>query len=183
MLLMIDNYDSFTYNLVQYLMELGSDVRVGGRGKDPALAQVEVGPVVGGRRRLAGREEDQLGAADIPRLQPAVVNEGEQPPVIPNPRNAQFIRGATVKRQKTQSITDMDGFATREYRRPGVGDRLCRGARFPRTAGQGLYSPVQPALLCLLTLWQADMPIQARCISAPVWFRRAIGVGRVPIPT
>jgi anthranilate synthase component II len=28
MLLMIDNYDSFTYNLVQYFAELGEDVRV-----------------------------------------------------------------------------------------------------------------------------------------------------------
>lgn len=28
MLLMIDNYDSFTYNVVQYLSELGADVRV-----------------------------------------------------------------------------------------------------------------------------------------------------------
>jgi len=28
MVLMIDNYDSFTYNLVQYLAELGHDVRV-----------------------------------------------------------------------------------------------------------------------------------------------------------
>ena len=28
MLLMIDNYDCFTYNLVQYFGELGEDVRV-----------------------------------------------------------------------------------------------------------------------------------------------------------
>ena len=28
MLLMIDNYDSFTYNLVQYFAELGEEVKV-----------------------------------------------------------------------------------------------------------------------------------------------------------
>ena len=40
MLLMIDNYDSFTYNLVQYLGELGEDVRVH-RNDQITLAQIE----------------------------------------------------------------------------------------------------------------------------------------------
>lgn len=44
MLLMIDNYDSFTYNLVQYLGELGEDVRV--------------------------FRNDKLSAADIEKLSP-----------------------------------------------------------------------------------------------------------------
>jgi anthranilate synthase component II len=40
MLLMIDNYDSFTYNLVQYFGELGEDVRVY-RNDEITLAEVE----------------------------------------------------------------------------------------------------------------------------------------------
>jgi anthranilate synthase component 2 len=40
MLLMIDNYDSFTYNLVQYLGELGVDVKVV-RNDEIALDEVE----------------------------------------------------------------------------------------------------------------------------------------------
>jgi anthranilate synthase/aminodeoxychorismate synthase-like glutamine amidotransferase len=40
MLLMIDNYDSFTYNLVQYLGELGEDVRVY-RNDKISLARVD----------------------------------------------------------------------------------------------------------------------------------------------
>jgi anthranilate synthase component 2 len=40
MLLMIDNYDSFTYNLVQYLGELGEDVRVF-RNDEITLNEVE----------------------------------------------------------------------------------------------------------------------------------------------
>jgi anthranilate synthase component 2 len=40
MLLMIDNYDSFTYNLVQYFGELGEDVRVF-RNDEITLAQIE----------------------------------------------------------------------------------------------------------------------------------------------
>ena len=44
MLLMIDNYDSFTYNLVQYFGELGADVKV--------------------------LRNDEVGVADIERLDP-----------------------------------------------------------------------------------------------------------------
>ncbi len=40
MLLMIDNYDSFTYNVVQYLAELGADVIVH-RNDEITLAQIE----------------------------------------------------------------------------------------------------------------------------------------------
>jgi anthranilate synthase component 2 len=40
MLLMIDNYDSFTYNLVQYFGELGSDVRVY-RNDQITIAEIE----------------------------------------------------------------------------------------------------------------------------------------------
>ncbi|MBU2953273.1 aminodeoxychorismate/anthranilate synthase component II [Marinobacter sp. F3R08] len=40
MLLMIDNYDSFTYNVVQYLSELGSDVKVY-RNDEITIEQIE----------------------------------------------------------------------------------------------------------------------------------------------
>ncbi len=40
MLLMIDNYDSFTYNLVQYFGEIGEDVRVF-RNDQVAIADIE----------------------------------------------------------------------------------------------------------------------------------------------
>ena len=40
MLLMIDNYDSFTYNLVQYLGELGEDVHVY-RNDEITLEEIE----------------------------------------------------------------------------------------------------------------------------------------------
>ena len=44
MLLMIDNYDSFTYNLVQYLGELGEDVKVI-RNDELSVDQIEaLGP-------------------------------------------------------------------------------------------------------------------------------------------
>jgi anthranilate synthase/aminodeoxychorismate synthase-like glutamine amidotransferase len=40
MLLLIDNYDSFTYNLYQYLVELGADVAVR-RNDQVSLAEIE----------------------------------------------------------------------------------------------------------------------------------------------
>jgi para-aminobenzoate synthetase component 2 len=44
MLLVIDNYDSFTYNLVQYLGELGADIRVA-RNDQISLPEIlEMGP-------------------------------------------------------------------------------------------------------------------------------------------
>ena len=40
MILVIDNYDSFTYNLVQYLGELGADVRVR-RNNEVTIGEIE----------------------------------------------------------------------------------------------------------------------------------------------
>ena len=50
-LLMIDNYDSFTYNIVQYLGELGADVSVA-RNDEITLADIDA--------RLAAGELDRL---------------------------------------------------------------------------------------------------------------------------
>ncbi len=46
MLLVIDNYDSFTYNLVQYFQELGEDVRV---YRNDALTVADVGRLKPGK--------------------------------------------------------------------------------------------------------------------------------------
>ncbi|MEG3862683.1 anthranilate synthase component II [Microcoleus sp. herbarium12] len=53
MIIVIDNYDSFTYNLVQYLGELGTQL--------PVAKEVQV------------YRNDQISLADIRRLQPAAV--------------------------------------------------------------------------------------------------------------
>jgi len=52
-IIVIDNYDSFTYNLVQYLGELGAEL--------PVASEVQV------------YRNDQISLADIRRLQPAAV--------------------------------------------------------------------------------------------------------------
>ncbi|MGB3264375.1 MAG: aminodeoxychorismate/anthranilate synthase component II [Microcoleus sp.] len=53
MIIVIDNYDSFTYNLVQYLGELGAEL--------PAAREVQV------------YRNDQISLAEIRQLQPAAV--------------------------------------------------------------------------------------------------------------
>ncbi|MEG4396341.1 aminodeoxychorismate/anthranilate synthase component II [Microcoleus sp. BROC3] len=53
MIIVIDNYDSFTYNLVQYLGELGAEL--------PVASEVQV------------YRNDQIYLAEIRRLQPAAV--------------------------------------------------------------------------------------------------------------
>ena len=53
MIIVIDNYDSFTYNLVQYLGELGAEL--------PVAKEVQV------------YRNDQISLADIRQLQPAAV--------------------------------------------------------------------------------------------------------------
>ena len=53
MIIVIDNYDSFTYNLVQYLGELGSEL--------PVASEVQV------------YRNDQISLAEIRQLQPAAV--------------------------------------------------------------------------------------------------------------
>ena len=40
MILMIDNYDSFTFNVVQYLLELGAEVAVR-RNDEITIADIE----------------------------------------------------------------------------------------------------------------------------------------------
>ena len=40
MILMIDNYDSFTYNIVQYCLELGADLKII-RNDELTLKQIE----------------------------------------------------------------------------------------------------------------------------------------------
>jgi anthranilate synthase component 2 len=52
-IIVIDNYDSFTYNLVQYLGELGADL--------PVAAEVKV------------YRNDQISIAEVRQLQPAAV--------------------------------------------------------------------------------------------------------------
>ena len=68
MLLVIDNYDSFTYNLVQYLGELGAEL--------PVAKEVRV------------VRNDQITVEEIRQLQPdaIVISPGPGPQKMPGSR-------------------------------------------------------------------------------------------------
>ena len=72
MVLMIDNYDSFTYNLVQYLGELGCDVRVfrndqitvaDVRALEPSCIVISPGPCTPNEAGISVDLVSELGAA------------------------------------------------------------------------------------------------------------------------
>lgn len=76
MLLMIDNYDSFTYNIVQYLMELGAEVEVHRndeitieqiRAKAPAKIVLSPGPCTPNEAGISMAVVEQF-AGEIPIL-------------------------------------------------------------------------------------------------------------------
>ena len=63
MLLVIDNYDSFTYNLVQYLGELGADIEV---RRNDAITVDEIKHTLGySVKRFFNTVEAKLGDRDM----------------------------------------------------------------------------------------------------------------------
>ena len=69
MILMIDNYDSFTYNLVQYLGELGAEVKTAFVASQPGAAQY-FKPASPGKylADLAGLARARLAALGITQI-------------------------------------------------------------------------------------------------------------------
>lgn len=107
MILLIDNYDSFTYNLFQYLSELGAEVRVRRndavtvaeiRAKRPSRIVLSPGP---------GRPEDAGICLDVvkafaPRIPILGVCLGHQ--VLAQAFGGNIVRAARLMHGKTSSI-------------------------------------------------------------------------------
>ena len=82
MLLMIDNYDSFTYNLVQYLGELGAEVEVHRNdeitveeiaAKQPERIMISPGPCTPDEAGISMAAIEAF-AGKVPILEPLVSN-------------------------------------------------------------------------------------------------------------
>ena len=70
-LLMIDNYDSFTYNIVQYLGELGAEVEVV-RNDEVTLAQI-------GERIAAGTQRLVVSPGPCSPAEARILRTGQEP--------------------------------------------------------------------------------------------------------
>src|SRR3989304_2315797 len=93
MILVLDNYDSFTYNLVQYLGELGTDPIVHRNDQlsvedvvvmRPAAAGVSPGPGGPSGKRLAGGSSAP-SASCTARRRPSSTREAACSPACPAP--------------------------------------------------------------------------------------------------
>jgi anthranilate synthase component 2 len=152
MLLMIDNYDSFTYNLVQYFGELGEDVRV--------------------------YRNDQIAVEDIARLRPAriVISPG---PCTPNEAGISL---AVIKRYAGnipilgvclghQSIGQVFGGAVvraKEVMHGKISQIHHRGAGVFR----GLPSPFEATRYHSLVIAPESLPA---CLEVTAWTETANG--------
>jgi anthranilate synthase/aminodeoxychorismate synthase-like glutamine amidotransferase len=107
-LLMIDNYDSFTYNLVQYLGELGADVEVFRNdvaGAEELLAPGPAGVVISpgpGRPEDAGISVDLVHACGRRRMPLLGVCLGHQ--AIGLAYGGRIVRARSIMHGKVSSI-------------------------------------------------------------------------------
>lgn len=107
MILVIDNYDSFTYNLVQYLGELGADICVrrnddidvsGIRSLKPAAIVISPGPGVPGDAGVSVEAIRQCGA-EIPILGVCLGHQA-----IAEAYGGRVVRAANLMHGKTSTI-------------------------------------------------------------------------------
>ena len=107
MILVIDNYDSFTYNLVQYLGELGADMRVkrndeidisGIRDLTPSAIVISPGPGVPGDAGISIEAIRQCGT-EIPVLGVCLGHQA-----IAEAYGGKVVRAARLMHGKTSRI-------------------------------------------------------------------------------
>ena len=112
MVLVIDNYDSFTYNLVQYLGELGAEVRV--RRNDQVTLD-EIGAMAPEQIVISpgpGRPED---AGRLAGRHPAVRADDADPRRLPrSPGDRRGLRRHGVPRHGADARQDVDRRARRQ---------------------------------------------------------------------
>lgn len=163
MILVIDNYDSFTYNLVQYLGELGEEVVVHRNDKitaekvgelSPARIIISPGP---GRPSDAGISKEVIGMYEgkIPILGVCL---GHQ--CIGEVHGADIVRGDRIMHGKVSQIHHN-------------GEGIFRGIPSPFNATRYHSLVIEPASLkgpLLVTAWTEDKEIMAvRHEGLPLW--------------